>query len=293
MKTTMKKPLVFAATTMIAFGALGFGAGAVEARTVVGYVSQQVAATIDVNRTVNLTIRKSKPNYYDDVAEGELPPASLAGSVFEIRRIDGIDLTKAEDWDRIRGLTIEDAATMPMGPAIRATTDAEGVARFYDLEVGLYYVVENPPVTPGQNYRKSAPFLITLPTGNLDGSTWDYDVEVQAKNGPDPCDETDPCPTPTLPPIPGIPETTDPSVPPTKPGTPSTTSTPVPGEPGQPGSPDRPGGPDSPGRPGTPPSSNVPRGPLASTGASVIGVVIAALGLIGVGLFLMRRKRAD
>lgn len=274
MKSSMKKSVAFAATTMIALGSLGLGAGIVDARTVIGYVSEQAAASIDVNKKVNLTIRKSKPNYFDDVPEGELPPASMEGSVFEIRRIEGFDLTKAEDWERIRGLSNEEAARMPMGPAIRATTDAEGVARFYDLDVGLYYVVEHPPTTPGQHYRKSAPFLITLPTGNLDGQSWNYNVVVQAKNEPDPVEETETTPTPP-PPTTDTPGTTVPTPPPTTPGTPPTKQTPPPGVPGE------------------PPSSGESGGELASTGANVIGAVIAAIGLIGIGLFLMRRKRAE
>ena len=57
--------------------------------------------------------------------------------------------------------------------------DASGTVSFQDLEVGLYLVMQAGQGT-GDNQFEIAPFLVSIPQRNPDG-TWNYDVNAQSK----------------------------------------------------------------------------------------------------------------
>ena len=57
--------------------------------------------------------------------------------------------------------------------------DAGGTVSFKDLEVGLYLVMQDKQGT-GDNQFEIAPFLVSIPYHNPDG-TWNYDVNAQSK----------------------------------------------------------------------------------------------------------------
>lgn len=93
--------------------ALGAGPAAApaDARTVIGVVTEQDISRIDPDRTVDLTIRKARPNPYDQPplsSEGK-PLAPLGGSVFTVSRVSGVDLRTQEGWDTARGMTLAQA----------------------------------------------------------------------------------------------------------------------------------------------------------------------------------------
>ena len=260
--------------------ALGAGPAAApaDARTVIGVVTEQDISRIDPDRTVDLTIRKARPNPYDQppLSSDGKPLAPLGGSVFTVARVSGVDLTTQAGWDAARGMTLAQARDRGLEPGVMATTDTEGNAYFTGLPIGLYYVTETPPDTPGQRYPVAAPFLITLPVGYIDGKSWAYTVEIEAKNAPEPGLPIIPLPVLPIVLLPG-----------------SSSSVPggssIPGGSGVPAQ-DQ-GVPGTSGQPvqSTAPTRKLPA--LATTGASVLGVVALGAAFIGAGVYLVRRNR--
>lgn len=243
-----------------------------DVRTVTGTVSTQAVADIDPARTINLTLIKNRPNPLDGFG-----PAPVEGVTFTVRKVEGVDLTTDEGWALARSLTVEQARERGLGEAHTAMTDAEGVARLYNLPVGLYLISES-----GQ----SPEFLLTLPTGSADGTAWDYAVTVQTKaNGL----VIIPIPVPIIPgPGSSYPGSSHPGTTPLpeQPGTPVPEQPTAP-EPQQPGSP-VPGKPTAP-EPQQPEKTTTP-GRLPVTGANVAWMVALALFLISGGALLMRRR---
>ncbi|WP_460490492.1 SpaH/EbpB family LPXTG-anchored major pilin, partial [Corynebacterium nasicanis] len=180
----------------LAASGLGLGAGMADARIVDGRVSQQAVSQIDPTRLISLTIRKAKPNPFDETPGNTLPWAPVEGVTFTIQRVQGVDLTTQEGWDLAHSLTVAQAIARGLEAPISAVTNAQGEAYFTGLPVGLYYVVETPRHLDGYRYHTAAPFLLTLPTGDVDGVTWDYDVVVVAKGSPEPTPTTTPPPPP-------------------------------------------------------------------------------------------------
>lgn len=262
---------------MAACTGLLLGAFPAVAATVTGPTDGLSISTVEAGRAVELTIRLTRSNPFDDPAPQSPPRGPLAGTVFTARKIAGVDLTTAAGWSRARAITVAQARRGPFDHVASATTDGDGEARLVALPVGLYLVTSVPPDAL-HDYPDSAPFLITLPTGGQGG--WDYAPRVYAKPGPEGPTTTATAP-PTWPPIlpPGWPTGVPPS--------------------GASQSPVLPGGMIPPG--GTPPSrppidggapvahsseGSTSRGPLASTGAAVAVLVGVASVLVGLGLLL-------
>ena len=117
--------------------------------------------------------------------------------------------------------------------------DANGNVNFYDLELGLYLVVQT---KASKGYKPVNSFLVSLPMAE-DGE-WNYEVDASPKVGaytPEP--ETPPSP-------PNKPDKPD------KPDTPDT-----PENPGNPDNPVAPGNPDNPVAPGSPDNPVLPGHP--------------------------------
>lgn len=67
-------------------------------------------------------------------------------------------------------------------PVDTKTTDADGIAKFSNLELGLYVVVETD--TPDKVTSPVKPFLVSVPmTKASNPSEWLYDIHVYPKNG--------------------------------------------------------------------------------------------------------------
>lgn len=267
LKTTGRRT----ATGIILAAALAFPAltGAVDARTVTGNVGSLSPESIvqACPADITLQVEKQKHRPYQNTAGADIPAGVISGLTFEAQRVNGVDITTAEGWAEARDLSVDDAIALGLGTAHIAVTDVNGVARFPGtLPVGLYLVREIAPESPHADYKQSEPFLVTLPVGNATGDAWECDVVIKTKEEP-----TAPTTTPSVPTttVTVPPETTTPTPTPSEPGTPVTT-TPV-----------------------TPPTTTPPRTPLASTGASVIGVVLAAAALLAGGGFLVFRRRSQ
>ncbi|QNE90622.1 LPXTG cell wall anchor domain-containing protein [Corynebacterium incognita] len=292
MRSKISPFVAFACATGLSLS-IFVGPALADARTVTGDVSAISVAAIDPSRAVSLSLQMTHPNPYNDQEPGQLPQGPMGGHIITVSRVSGVDLTTVAGWETAKKLTVAQAREKGLAEAARAQTDDSGRVSFFGLTPGLYLVEETVPSNPDVEYVATRPFLVTLPIGDGQNGVWDYDVELLAKTDKVPPGETTPPETlpetPTMPPF-TPPDTPKESTPPEEPGpgpsdppvvpTTSTSSVtpapPVSGIPGEPGE---------------------PQGPLAralaSTGASVVGLVLVAGGLVALGAVLSRRRKED
>lgn len=135
-------------------------------------VAQQANNAIDASKPVSLTISKQ-----DNTPDQD--QKAISGTEFKVERIqmtNGLDTAKG--WDEAndiveRGAT---AATAAETIGTKATGD-DGTVTFDNLEVGLYRVTE----LANGDYTVAAPFLVTLPLTQEDG-TINYTPTIEPKN---------------------------------------------------------------------------------------------------------------
>lgn len=137
------------------------------------------------DQTGSITIHKfeQKDSGQDKWPEGD--PGD--GTVIEDTASLGTPLANVEFsiWNVTEKYTgSEDATTIvttDLGEAMAVeSTDKDGVAKFADLEVGVYLVAEtnyDPHTT-----RVTPNFFVSIPMTNPDGDDWIYDVHVYPKN---------------------------------------------------------------------------------------------------------------
>lgn len=239
---------------------------------------------MEAKREQTLNIKKVPRNPHDDPIPGEKPYGGVEGLTFRLSKVQGVDVTTNEGRESAKKYTVQRARHEGFSETREAKTNADGVAVFEQLGPGLYLIEEFAP-DEDHEWRLSRPQLVILPLGDVMGENFSYDNVLVTK--PDP-GET-PSTTPKTPPG-------DPGTPPGTPDTPGEPSTP-PGDPGDPADPDDPGTPDSPGeQPGSGKGEqgrNGSDGNLAVTGANVIWVFAAGVGLILLGFVLMRRRKEN
>ncbi|MBI8989883.1 pilin N-terminal domain-containing protein [Corynebacterium meridianum] len=237
---------------------------------------------IQAGRSVQLTIHKAAPNPFNDVPPGELPPGGVAGATFTLERLGGYSLGDPLVWDSFRTLSVEDTESAEVLDRFSAVTDTDGNAVFSDLPQGLYRVRETPPADPSKEFRISAPFLITLPVADAEGSSWAYEVTITPKNKPhEPIPGSSgsssggiiPIPVPI--PVPG-------------PGGSSSGSTDTSSD--GPSSTTEPGG--GPAVDETGPSKGI-ASYLPNTGADVLAISLIGILSMVLGFFLLRRRRTS
>ena len=262
-----------------------FSVGLADAKVISGNDSRLTAEDVDTQRLMNLTVRKVAKNPYDDVPAGE-KPAAIAGAVFTLSRVNGVDVLTRAGRAEAKEFTLEKARENGVTEVAKRITNGKGVAEFTELKPGLYLLEESAP-DGDYDYHLSSPKLVILPLGNVSGEEFDYENVIVTK--PDnqvPPPDTPPTTStttttttttsPNTPPSPGdnpTPETT-PVSPETTPVSPGTTPNTPPG--------DTPTG-DTPKDGGT-------RSPLASTGANVLWALGLGGLLILAGFFLARRN---
>lgn len=86
-----------------------------------------------------------------------------------------------DEWNEVRDTVGAYIAADKIAPTAKKTTDAQGVVKFEDLAVGIYYVRWTGNVTADQ-VSGFAPFLIAVPGLGEDG-LWIYDVDALPKPG--------------------------------------------------------------------------------------------------------------
>lgn len=191
-KQSWSRRIIAAAGTLM-IGVAGLAAGALNANAATAGVGN-----INADTTTSLTIHKYSNANPGAAGDGsELSDTSalgdpLQGVEFTITPVTAkggatIDLDTAHGWDLIDGITegtvaatdVTEANGYTLSTATTATTDASGNAT-KTLPHGLYLVTET---GYGDNAitSPSAPFLVTLPLAQTNGS-WLYDVHVYPKN---------------------------------------------------------------------------------------------------------------
>lgn len=146
--------------------------------------ASESANLIDANAKVKLDIQK----YEGEPGEGSGAPQDLsklkplAGVQFKIERIEGVDLTTAQGWSDLAGMTPSELNGKSTTEVGTITTNAEGKATIdtgsnAKFKVGVYRVTE---IQKG-GYTVAPPFLITLPYSGTDGK-WVYERTVYPKN---------------------------------------------------------------------------------------------------------------
>ena len=158
-------------------------------------VGASAAGSIDLGHTHSLTITAV---YADMPISGLRFDAYLISTVDQYGELTVIDRygAYAESLD-IRGkndmawqnmaqtLAREILLDPDLKPSRSAVTDADGVAKFADISMGLYLIVGNGVEKDGYVYSTS-PFFVMLPEQDLSSNTWNYHVVANAKPGQEP-----------------------------------------------------------------------------------------------------------
>lgn len=141
----------------------------------------------DPDKTGSITIHKLEQK--DEGQENENWPDGKHGNGMPIEDTSGFGKPLAGVEFSIWNVTetyegyedVTQVNTDELGPATAVrTTDENGIAKFGDLEVGVYLVAEthkDPHTT-----RVTPNFLVSIPMTNPDGDDWLYNVHVYPKN---------------------------------------------------------------------------------------------------------------
>ena len=249
-----------------------FNAGLADAKVISGNDGGLIAEAVDTQRLMTLTVRKVAKNPYDDVPAGE-KPAAIAGAVFTLSRVNGVDVLTRAGRAEAKEFTLEKARENGVTEVAKRTTNGKGVAEFTELKPGLYLLEESAP-DGDYDYHLSSPKLVILPLGNVTGEEFDYENVIVTK----PDNQVPPPDTPPTTSTTTTTTTTSPSTPPPPGDSPTPETTPVPPE----------TTPNTP--PGDTPTDGGSRPPLASTGANVLWALGFGGLLILAGFFLARRN---
>ncbi len=172
-----------------------------QGRVITGNDRNLPASSVDATRTNSLLVRKVATNPYDDVPEGEKPPA-IAGARFTISRVRGIDITTEDGRERAKSMTLDDAKSLGLTKVATGTTNSDGMVEFENLQSGLYLIEETAPNSAYQ-YHLSSPRLMLLPLANVSGTEFNYENVVVMKwdneNGVPPWKTSTPPPPSTTP----------------------------------------------------------------------------------------------
>lgn len=190
----------------------------------------------------------------------------VAGVTIKLERLQGIDPENAADKAKVRNTSADKIADWPTDRTITAVTNEAGQVRFQGLEKGIYLVTSQAPAGAAQGeYREVSPFLVAVPFHTVAENPRPVEGVIVAKTNPTIPPTTPPTEPPTTPPStpPGTPPTTPPGD--TPPG-----ETPPPGD-----------------TPGTGDEKEREQGDLAMTGVQIIGLVLAAVALMGAGLLML------
>lgn len=269
MRKNHKFAALVAASLMIG---TSFTAGLADAKVISGNDGGLIAEAVDTQRLMTLTVRKVAKNPYDDVPAGE-KPAAIAGAVFTLSRVNGVDVLTRAGRAEAKEFTLEKARENGVTEVAKRTTNDKGVAEFTELKPGLYLLEESAP-DGDYDYHLSSPKLVILPLGNVTGEEFDYENVIVTK----PDNQVPPPDTPPTTSTTTTTTTTTSNTPPPPGDSPTPETTPV--------SPET--TPNTP--PGDTPTDGGSRPPLASTGANVLWALGFGGLLILAGFFLARRN---
>lgn len=257
------------------------GAGEVPARVVLAQaaVADEVASAgaIDASRRGSMTVQLAAENPHNDEHH-----VTVAGQTIVLERLTGFDVTDYRDQERLSRLKLKDICSDRLDGQIekvaQKVTGASGAVTFEGLAPAAYLV--SGETSGGEELFPRWVVLVPRLVSGRDGeSAWNYNVTVNPKalitpETPSPKNSPEvPFPIAT-----GNPEHPDELSGVARPAPQAARTTDVPAPEATKG---HPGG-QAAGLPGT--------RSLAQTGASVIGLVLAVLALILIGMWLRRRR---
>lgn len=247
------------AAIALSAGLLGGANGAVgvaDAAQVAGLSDQSGVSRDYGTDTLSITL---SPGNGDPVNPAT---GKVAGVTIKLERLQGIDPENAADKAKVRNTSADEIADWPTDRTITAVTNEAGQVRFQGLEKGIYLVTSQAPAgAAAGEYREISPFLVAVPFHTVADNPRPVEGVIVAKTNNT------------------VPPNTPPTEPPTTPRT--TPSTPPPG--------DTPPGETPPPRetPGSGNEKEREQGALAMTGVQIIGLVLAAVALMGAGLLML------
>ncbi|OEX93975.1 hypothetical protein A0K93_09565 [Corynebacterium sp. BCW_4722] len=164
-------------TATIAF-AMPLGALAQD-RVITGNDRNLSASDVDELRSNVLLVQKVAPNPNDDVPAGQKPPA-VAGSLFTLSRVNGIDITTDPGRELAKSMQLDDVKSRGLTKISTKATNDQGVVEFDGIESGLYLLEEAAP-DKEHEYHLSSPKLLLLPLADVTGQGFTYDNVVVMK----------------------------------------------------------------------------------------------------------------
>lgn len=197
---------LFGLATALAVGLLGLaGAGTASADTTVLGTSQPDKASLTVHKYLGATTNLNHDG--TAIESDKLPKTPLAGVKFKLYKVENVDISTNDGLklaqkigetpltaDVVKnGISVGGTTyTLKAATLAEMTTGDDGSAKFADVERGLYVVVEDlagsTKIMNGQVEVKKekitpiAPFAVTLPMTNPEGTAWNSDVHVYPKN---------------------------------------------------------------------------------------------------------------
>ena len=159
--------------------------------------STTTPATIDTTKTGSITIHKYEYNESGgeagtgettDVNKVPSDAKALEGAGFTIYKVADIDdLAKYYNANPESLPSVDDYltdgeinASKVLETKSEVKTDNAGIAKFDNLTLGFYVVVET--TTPDKVTTPVKPFIVSVPMTTKDGDNWLYDVHVYPKN---------------------------------------------------------------------------------------------------------------
>ena len=180
--TTRKKPgrRLLSLAAALTVGLLGLTA---PAHADSADINPAQKATLTLHKCVQPENAGAPANGKEQAGTGCNP---IDGVKFTLYKVDGIDLTTPGGWEATKGLTAPESGTTvgshTSTEISEMTTSSGGLARWQNLDLGLYLVVETDTGSPDTKVvLGSKPFLVTLPY-HTDDNQWNYDVHVYPKN---------------------------------------------------------------------------------------------------------------
>lgn len=155
--------------------------------------------TIDTSRKGSLTIHKYTEGRVagsigtgttadaEKLPEGAEPLAGAGFTIYKVADVDDLtqyystnptDLPNVSDYVE-NGAIRSQYESGKIGNEV--ITKSDGIAKFEDLALGFYVVVET--TTPDLVTDPMDPFIVSVPMTTVDGDSWLYDVHVYPKNG--------------------------------------------------------------------------------------------------------------
>lgn len=143
--------------------------------------------TIDETKKGSITIHKYEYNGEGGKTgtgeDNQIPPegaTALAGVTFKITKIAELDAYYGKDSGKLPSVEEAQRIAATKTDSVEKDTDADGVATFDNLSLGLYLVQETD--APAQITGKVGDFLVSVPMTNATGDDWLYNVHVYPKN---------------------------------------------------------------------------------------------------------------